>query len=196
MFERFTHQARSAVARARDEAVAMAHPFIGTEHLLLALLADDEGPAGAVLRAAGVRAEAVRSRIRELVDDEPLGDRDAEALRAIGIDLDAVRTQVEQAFGEGALDEPGRPATRRGWLRRRAESSPARGVPFSRRAKKVLGLSVREAAALHDGHIGTAHILLGLLREGEGLAAKVLHDLGVDLPGLRRRTLDGTARAA
>jgi hypothetical protein len=142
----------------------------------------------------------VREAIRRLVGDgtdEPLGARDAEALRAIGIDLDAVRAQVEQRFGPGALEVPAESAAWRGWLGRRRPAGPPQGhIPFSARAKKVLELSLREATALRHGYIGAEHLLLGLVREGEGLAAKVLHDAGVDLPDLRRRTVERISRAA
>ena len=188
MFERFTSQARMVVVRAQDEARAMGHRFIGTEHLLLGLLHDGTGTAGAVLAAEGLRPEAVRARIRRLLagDDGRLDDRDAEALRSIGIDLDAVRTQVEQTFGPGALDPPPPAEPKRGLLRRQG---PRTGhIPFSGRAKTVLDLSLRES----KGPVGSEHLLLGLLREGQGLAAKVLVDAGLDLAELRR-TVDRAA---
>ncbi len=80
---------------------------------------------------------------------------------------------MEASFGPGALDAPGRRRDPRGHL------------PFSRRAKKVLELSLREAIALASKSIADGHIALGLLREGEGLAMKVLADLGVDTEALR-----------
>ena len=104
-------------------------------------------------------------------------DLDAEALRTLGIDLDSVRDSVESAFGPGALDvRPGRGGRK---------ESPAH-LPFTPRAKKVLELSLREALALKSRSIGDVHIALGLLREGEGLAMKVLHDHGIDPVELRR----------
>jgi ATP-dependent Clp protease ATP-binding subunit ClpA len=199
MFERFTQQARMVVVRAQDEARTLGHRFIGTEHLLLGMLGEENGIAAGVLRDAGVRAEAVRAEIRRLVDgdDEPLGEQDTEALRAIGIDLDAVRAQVERTFGPGALDARPEPGPKRRWLGRRNQQGPRTGhIPFSKRAKKVLELSLREATQLRHGYIGSEHILLGLLREGEGLAAKILHDAGLSLPELRRRTIDQLGSAA
>jgi ATP-dependent Clp protease ATP-binding subunit ClpA len=90
--------------------------------------------------------------------------------------LDAVRAQVERTFGSGALGPAGaRPRPRRTRAR------------FSPRARQVLGLSLREASALRHRAIGTEHILLGILRDGGGLAAKVLHDPGINLADLRRR---------
>ncbi|GAA4676693.1 Clp protease [Phytohabitans rumicis] len=202
MFERFTDRARGVVTGAQDEARQLRHRHIGTEHLLLALLADDAGLAGTVLRDAGVYPEQVRADIRAIVgtDPDPLGAADAEALRAIGIDLDAVRSKVEETFGEGALEPPHTCQPRRRGLFLRGEPGPlgpVRGhIPFTARAKKVLELSLREALHLRHKHIGTEHILLGLLREGDGLAAKVLSDAGLRLDDLRGHVLDALHRAA
>ncbi|MCA0143909.1 hypothetical protein LBW97_02950 [Blastococcus sp. LR1] len=81
---------------------------------------------------------------------------------------------MEAAFGPGALDDP--------------KSKPARPghIPFTPRAKKILELSLREALALKSRSIADGHIALGLLREGEGLAMKILHDRGVDAVSLRK----------
>ena len=173
MFERFTQDARRVVVEAQEEATRLHHGTIGTEHLLLALLRR-QTPTTAVLVRHGLTPEAVTESVVGYVGR---GDLDAEALTALGIDLDAVRSTVEASFGPGALD--GDRPHRRG-------SGPAGHLPFSPRAKKVLELSLREAIALKHKAISDGHIALGLLREGEGLAAKVLHDLGVDLVELRR----------
>ena len=170
MFERFTGEARQVVVDAQHEARGLHHGWIGTEHLLLGLLDQPEGLAAQLLHRHDVDRAAV---LRAVVAATGEGGLDAEALGAVGIDLDAVRESVEAAFGEGALDA-GRPA-----------KEPKGHLPLTRRAKKVLELSVRESAATGGGGIRDAHLLLGLLREGEGLAAKVLHDRGVDLPALR-----------
>ncbi len=95
----------------------------------------------------------------------------ARALVSLGISLDAVRQQVRQIIGEGG-------------------SSPAGHIPFTPRAKKVLELSLREALALKHNYIGTEHILLGLIREGEGVAAQVLVTLGADLRAVRKRVIE------
>ncbi|MBM0236733.1 Clp protease, partial [Micromonospora sp. ATA32] len=121
---------------------------------------------------------AIRRRVASGAD---LGDADAAALREIGIDLAAIVARIEQSFGPDALREAV-PAPRRRWGRRRHT-----GGPFSPRSKKVLELSLREAIRLRHHHIGTEHILLGLLREGGGLAALVLTEAGVDLDDVRRR---------
>ncbi len=103
----------------------------------------------------------------------------AKALESLGISLEAVRAQVEEIIGHGG-------------------QAPSGHIPFTPRAKKVLELSLREALQLGHNYIGTEHILLGLIREGEGVAAQVLVKLGADLSprppaghpaalGLRRR---------
>jgi ATP-dependent Clp protease ATP-binding subunit ClpC len=95
----------------------------------------------------------------------------AKALESVGISLDAVRQQVEEIIGRG-------------------QQSPPQGhIPFTPRAKKVLELSLREALELGHTYIGTEHILLGLIREGEGVAAQVLIGLGVDLNRARQQVI-------
>ena len=173
MFERFTHDARQVVVDAQAEAARLHHGRIGTEHLLLSLLGRTS-PTAAVLTRHGLTREAVTESVVGYVGR---GDLDAEALAALGIDLDAVRSTVEASFGPGALDVEGP---------RRRGSGEGGHIPFSPRAKKVLELSLREAIALRQKAITDGHIALGLVREGEGLATKVLHDRGVDLVDLRR----------
>jgi ATP-dependent Clp protease ATP-binding subunit ClpA len=167
MFERFTTEARQVVTQAQTDAREVPHGCVGTEHLLMALAAQPSAT-GAVLTGHGLTRDAVAEAVRR-----PLGgnDLDGDALSALGIDLDAVRERTEAVFGEGALDT-GRPA-------------PAGRLPFSPRAKKVLELSLREAIALKSRSISDGHIALGLLREGEGLAMRVIADRGVDPARLR-----------
>ncbi|MEV4710290.1 Clp protease N-terminal domain-containing protein [Micromonospora sp. NPDC049374] len=183
MFERFTDRARAVVRRAREEAHAEGQRPVGTEHLLLAILSDGDGLAVRVLRDAGVTADDLRERIRRHTESggSGLGEADAAALREIGIDLAAIVARIEESFGPDALREAV-PAPRRRWGRRRPT-----GGPFSDRAKKALELSLREALRLRHRHIGTEHLLLGLLREGNGLAALALTEAGVDLDDARRR---------
>jgi ATP-dependent Clp protease ATP-binding subunit ClpC len=90
------------------------------------------------------------------------------ALESLGISLEAVRQQVEEITGQG-------------------QHAPSGHIPFTPRAKKVLELSLREARQLGHDYIGTEHILLGLIREGEGVAAQVLVKLGADLNGVRQQ---------
>jgi ATP-dependent Clp protease ATP-binding subunit ClpA len=198
MFERFTDQARHVVKLARDEAKGLHHRYIGTEHLLLAMLDKESGLAYTVLTEAGVTHERVRAAVEAYAGEGRLGDADAEALLAIGIDLPAVRAKIEELFGPGALDPPD-PEPKRGLLRRRrppAQPGPRDRTPFVPRSKKVLELSLREALRLGHNHIGSEHILLGLLREGEGLAAKILTDAGLSIEDLRARTIAALDEAA
>jgi len=94
----------------------------------------------------------------------------AKALESLGISLEAVRAQVEEIIGQGG-------------------TSPSGHIPFTPRAKKVLELSLREALQLGHNYIGTEHILLGLIREGEGVAAQVLVKLGADLSRVRQQVI-------
>jgi len=139
MFERFTERARQVVVLAQDEARALRHNYIGTEHLLLGLLREDEGLA-------------------------------ARALESLGITVEEVRTQVARIVGTGDEVTPGQ-------------------IPFTPRAKKVLELAMREALALGHDYIGTEHILLGLARENDGVAARLLLDLGVDAERIRSEVI-------
>lgn len=139
MFERFTDRARRVVVLAQDEARALNHNYIGTEHLLLGLIHEGEGVA-------------------------------AKALESMDVTLDKARAQVVEIIGEG-------------------QSAPSGHIPFTPRAKKVLELSLREALQLSHNYIGTEHILLGLLREGEGVAVQALGNLDVDLAALRQAVM-------
>ncbi|MEU6023119.1 Clp protease N-terminal domain-containing protein [Micromonospora sp. NPDC047134] len=183
MFERFTDRARTLVRQARDEARVEGQRPVDTEHLLLALLADGDSLAVRVLGEAGVTPEDLRERLRRHTETSGTGlaEADAVALREIGIDLAAIVARIEESFGPDALREAVPPPRRR-WGR-----GQWIGGTFSPRAKKVLELSLREAMRLRHRHIGTEHILLGLLREGGGLGALVLAEAGVDLDDLRRR---------
>jgi ATP-dependent Clp protease ATP-binding subunit ClpA len=179
MFERLTTPAREVVMGARHESEELSHGHVGTEHILLALLADGS-PVRGRLTDAGVRREDVRGEIVRFVRTDGLSDEDATALEAIGIDMDAVRAKLEEAFGPGAL-APSPPPSRYGLFGQKRRHSR-----FTARARKVLELSLREALRLKHPVIAPEHILLGLIREGEGLAAKIMVDAGVDLAGLRQ----------
>jgi ATP-dependent Clp protease ATP-binding subunit ClpA len=194
MFERFTSEARSVVVGAQEQARGLDHAYIGTEHLLLSMLASDD-PAATLLRERGVTHESASALIQQFLGGpaERLTPNDADALRTIGIDLDEVRRRLEENFGPDPLAVPAEePVRRRFGLRRRhrqpvaAGPSPKGHIPFTPRAKKVLELSLREALRLKHRSIGTEHVLLGLIREGEGLAALVLTRRKVDLAELRR----------
>jgi ATP-dependent Clp protease ATP-binding subunit ClpA len=140
MFERFTDRARRVVVLSQEEARLLKHGHIGTEHLLLGLIREEQGIA-------------------------------ARALAALGIELDAVRDRVSETLGAGG------------------EAGLEGHIPFTPRAKRVLELSLREALQLGHDYIGTEHILLGLVREGHGEAARVLVELGADLNVVRQRVV-------
>ncbi len=95
----------------------------------------------------------------------------ARALESLGISLDAVRQQVEEIIGRG-------------------QHAPSGHIPFTARAKKVLELSLRESLQIGQNYVGTEHILLGLIREGDGVAAQVLVRLGADLNRVRQRVIE------
>jgi ATP-dependent Clp protease ATP-binding subunit ClpC len=99
------------------------------------------------------------------------------ALESLGISLAAVRAQVQEIIGQG-------------------QSAPTSHIPFTPRAKKVLELSFREALQLHHDYIGTEHLLLGLIGEGDGVAAQVLMQLGSDLSRVRQRVIELLSGAA
>jgi ATP-dependent Clp protease ATP-binding subunit ClpC len=140
MFERFTDRARRVVVLAQEEARMLNHNYIGTEHILLALIREGGGVA-------------------------------ARALESLGITEEAARQQVEEIVGRG-------------------QEGPQRGhLPFTPQAKKTLQLSMREAIALGHAYIGTEHILLGLVREDDGVAVRVLNGLGVDPNRVRQQVI-------
>jgi ATP-dependent Clp protease ATP-binding subunit ClpA len=141
MFERFTDRARRVLVIAQDEALALDHNFLGTEHVLLGLIREGEGVG-------------------------------AKALQQLGVDLGAVRQQVVDTIGRGT---PGS-----------ASTAPA----FTPRAKKVLELSLKEALGLGHNYIGTEHILLGLIREGEGVASQVLVASGLTPGQIRSKVIE------
>ena len=135
MFERFTEKARKVVVKAQDEARYLKQNYIGTEHLLLGIIDENDGIASKVLIEMGITLEEVRA---------------------------AVKTVITEGSSESYEH-----------------------IPFTPRAKKVLELSLREALQMGHNYIGTEHILLGLLREGEGVAARVLNSLGITLENVK-----------
>lgn len=224
MFERFTRAARDTVVSAQTTARRLDHPVVGTVHLLVALTEREES-LRSLLGEHGITGQTVQRELTALLDTAPsdqaspeaVATDDAAALAAIGIDLTRIREAVESRFGPGALDEAAGqvpPTRRRGLslLRRsragtgetellradggsRPGARPGRHVPFTPAARKALELSLREALRLGDREIGADHLLLGLLRTGEGTAAAVLQRLGVEAVPLRQ-ALEGRRRRA
>ncbi|MBK8295637.1 MAG: ATP-dependent Clp protease ATP-binding subunit [Solirubrobacterales bacterium] len=139
MFERFTERARQVVVLAQEEARTLKHNYIGTEHILLGLLREEEGLA-------------------------------ARVLESLDITVERVRAQVVRIVGSG-------------------EEVTSGQIPFTPRAKKVLELALREALSLGHNYIGTEHILLGLVRENEGVAARILLDFDADSDKIRNEVI-------
>jgi ATP-dependent Clp protease ATP-binding subunit ClpC len=139
MFERFTERARQVVVLAQEEARTLKHNYIGTEHILLGLLREEEGLA-------------------------------ARVLESLDITVERVRAQVVRIVGSG-------------------EEVTSGQIPFTPRAKKVLELALREALSLGHNYIGTEHILLGLVRENEGVAARILLDFDADSEKIRNEVI-------
>ncbi len=138
-FEKFNEPGRRIVVLAQDEARYFNHNYIGTEHLLLGLIREEDGIA-------------------------------ARALREIGVDLEEARDQVESIVGYG-------------------EEGTGAQAPFTPRASKVLQMASMESMQLDHDHVSTEHVLLGLLRESEGVAARMLLNLDIDPDAVRRETL-------
>src|SRR5688500_10609112 len=139
MFERFTERARQVVVLAQEEARILKHNYIGTEHIVLGLLREEEGLA-------------------------------ARVLESLDITVERVRAQVVRIVGSG-------------------EEVTSGQIPFTPRAKKVLELALREALSLGHNYIGTEHILLGLVRENEGVAARILLDFDADSEKIRNEVI-------
>lgn len=167
MFERFSRHARVAVVLAQEEARELEANDIRPEHILVGVLQSSGRELSALLAGFGLTSDAVRA---ELVQADAPGDEsfddDAEALQSIGIDLRAVRANVDRSFGDGAFDNALRSTGRR--RRRRGH------LPFTKAAKKVLELALRESLAHKDGFIGCEHILLGILRGGDDRAVGLI----------------------
>jgi ATP-dependent Clp protease ATP-binding subunit ClpA len=140
MFERFTDRARRVVVLAQEEARELQHNYIGTEHILLALIGEGEGVAFRILDRLGMSHDATKEEVKAMV-----------------------------GIGSGA---------------------PTGHIPFTPRAKKTLELSLREALQLQHNYIGTEHILLGVIREGEGIGAQILKQHAADLATIRTEVLD------
>lgn len=176
MFERFTETARRVVILAQEDARERADDRIASEHLLLALCRVPDALGAALLRERGVDAAGVERDLGTVRAASELPDRDA--LADLGIDLDEVRARVEGAFGPGALE-----GTRAAGGARRGRTWAR--IPFDRQAKKVLELTLREAVLGGGRHLGTEHVLLGLLHPGTGTAQRLLAARGVTLAEVR-----------
>ncbi|MCM6774903.1 Clp protease [Nocardia sp. CDC159] len=165
MFERFSKEARVAVVIAQEEARQLRSPTIDVEHVLLGITECRDRDLQKILADRGLTTDALRERLDRNRIGEPLGEEDAAALRSIGIDLDAVRESLEASFGEDALERaiPQEEDNRRSRFGFRGGMNFGH-IPFTKDAKKVLELSLREALTRGDKSIEAGHILLGILR--------------------------------
>lgn len=145
MFDRFTERGRRVIIFAREEAEKRNNDYLGTEHLLLALLREEDGLPVLILKKMGLSIEEIRMEVERTL---PVG------------------TNV-LTFGE---------------------------IPFTPRAKKVLELAIEEARLLGHNYIGSEHLLLGILREEEGIAGKILRSLGANLLGARQLAINLSVR--
>ncbi len=195
VFERFTPEAREVVGRAQEHAHRQGHGWIGCEHLLLGV-ATSTTPVAMLLRDRGAGPQALEESIAAVIGPNSGDSDDDRLLGTLGIDMGEVRRAAEAAFGTGAL-ETGRiprrgPRDRLGRWRRHCTGSSG-NRPLSRKAKRCLELSLREALRLKHGHIGVEHIALALLARDDTAAWKVLLHLGV-APGEVRRTIEASQR--
>lgn len=188
MFERFSRSARVAVVLAQEEARELKSDDIRPEHLLVGVLQSAGRDLSGVLGGYGLTADAVRGQLASADGrDEESFEADADALQAIGIDLRAVRAAVDRAFGAGTYDNALRRSGRRG--RRRGH------LPFTKPAKKVLELALREALAHKDNWIGCEHIVLGILRGGDNFTIGLIAE-HVEAAQLRSAVVDLLDEAA
>jgi len=147
MFEKFTERGRKVIVYAREEAERLQNDYLGTEHILLGTLREEDGIPVAVLRK-------------------------------MGIDIDQIRVEVERNLPSGG------------------NTLTFGDIPFTPRAKKVLEYAVEEARLLGHNYIGSEHLLLGLIREEEGIGGKILRSFGVNLLGSRQLVINYLRRVA
>jgi ATP-dependent Clp protease ATP-binding subunit ClpC len=141
MFEKFTEKGRKIIIYAKEEAEKRSNDYLGTEHLLLAILREEDGVATTILKKMGLSSEEVRFEVEKSLP--------------VGSSL--------MTFGD---------------------------IPFTPRAKKVLELAIEEARLLGHAYIGSEHLLLGLIREDEGVAGRILRTLGANLLGARQLAIN------
>jgi ATP-dependent Clp protease ATP-binding subunit ClpC len=167
MFSRLTDKSRNCVHAAFEEARMLGHDSLGDEDLLLGVLRADEGVAVEALSSLDITLEGVREESQE---------RFSEALSSIGISLENIRREAGDAFEMRIPDN--------------------RRIPFSPRAKKALVEARKEMRRLGDNYLGTEHILLGMLRNEDGMAITILARMGVSPEMLEDRLFELRRRAA
>ena len=166
MFLRFTDESRASVEAAFEEARMLGHDSLGDEDLLLGLLRADEGVGAEALSSLGVTLEDAREESEGMLSD---------ALSSIGISLEDVRREAGDAFDMRLPDD--------------------RKIPYSPRAKNALVGARKEMRRLRDNHLGTEHVLLGIVGNEDGTAVRMLGRLGVSPEALEERLLELRGRA-
>jgi ATP-dependent Clp protease ATP-binding subunit ClpC len=167
MFTRFTDRSRTSVEAAFEEARMLGHDSLGDEDLLLGILRADEGIGAEALSSLGATLEGTREESEAMLSG---------ALASIGVSLEEVRMEAGDAF------EMRIPHNRR--------------IPFSPLAKKALVEARKEARRLGDNHLGTEHVLLGVLRNEDGAAVRMLARMGVAPDVLEDRLFEFRDRPA
>jgi ATP-dependent Clp protease ATP-binding subunit ClpC len=166
MFVRFTNKSRTSVEAAFEEARMLGHDSLGDEDLLLGVLRADEGIAAEALSSLGVTLEDARDECEGMLSD---------ALSSIGISLEDIRREAGDAFHMNLPDD--------------------RKIPYSPRAKNALIRARKEMQRLGDKHLGTEHVLLGIVGNENGTAVRMLGRLGVSLEALEARLFELRGRA-
>ena len=167
IFNRVRDRSRESVEAAFEEARMLGHDSLGDEDLLLGILRADAGTGAEALRSLGVTLAGAREESEEMLSD---------ALAAIGVSLEGVRREAGETFDM---------------------SIPSgRKIPYSPRAKNALGEARREMKMLGDDHLGTKHVLLGILANRDGTAVRLLARLGVAPEALEDRLNELRGRTA
>jgi ATP-dependent Clp protease ATP-binding subunit ClpC len=161
MFIRLTDRSRTSVEAAFEEARIMGHDSLGDEDLLLGILRSDEGIAAEALTSLGVTLEDARDECEMML---------ANALTSIGISLEDIRREAGDAFDMSLPSD--------------------RKIPYSPRAKKALVRARKEMRRLGDNHLGTEHVLLGILANEDGTAVRILASMGISPETVEDRLFD------
>ncbi|HTU24296.1 MAG TPA: Clp protease N-terminal domain-containing protein [Pirellulales bacterium] len=232
MYERFTDRARKVMKLANEEAQRFNHEYIGTEHLLLALVKEGSGTAAAVLKNLDIDLGKIRLEVEKLIPSGPdmaaigrlpqaprakkvveyameearflnhnyvgtehfllglLREEEgvaAHVLMNLGLTLEQVRQEVLNLLGRGLAPAAAEDADHEIGEAARRRNREGRGMydRFTDRTRKVMELANQEAQRFNHEHLGTEHILLGLVKEGSGVAANVLKNLDIDLRKIR-----------
>ena len=167
MFVRFTDRSRRSVEAAFAEARMLGHDSLGDEDLLLGILRADDGLGAEALSSLGVTLEGARQESEGMLSD---------ALSSIGISLEGVRREAGDAFDMSIPD--------------------GRKIPYSPRAKNALVGARKEMRRLGDDHLGTEHVLLGILGNEDGTAVRMLVGMGVSAETLEERLFELRGREA